>query len=229
MVELSSKDFHPDHNDFQWVLSVDGSSNQKAGGAEVIFEGPSRLLIEQALRFAFKASNNQDEYDALIAGMVLAKELGAYILLLKSDSFLVTGQVRGEYQAKDLQIASYLWYVRILIAVFSTFDLVHVLREHNSRADMLSKLASLGKGGRQRIVIQETLKSPRTTVEGFSEDNHLEVLRISSGKRRMHRSMIQETLKVLRITTHGLLGDEFLEVLQVITIKTWITPKALPC
>jgi len=58
-------------------------------------------LIEQVLRFAFKASNNQVEYDALIAGMVLAKVMGAKSLIAKSDSLLVTGQVTGEYQAKD--------------------------------------------------------------------------------------------------------------------------------
>jgi len=58
-------------------------------------------LIEQVLRFAFKASNNQVEYEALIAGMVLAKVMGAKSLIAKSDSLLVTGQVTGEYQAKD--------------------------------------------------------------------------------------------------------------------------------
>jgi len=34
----------------------------------------------------FKASNNQAEYEALIAGMLLAKEMGARSLLVKSDS-----------------------------------------------------------------------------------------------------------------------------------------------
>ena len=62
------------------------------------------MLIEQALRFAFKASNNQAEYEALIAGMLLAKEMGAQSLLAKTDSQLVTGQVTGEYQAKDPHI-----------------------------------------------------------------------------------------------------------------------------
>jgi len=46
------------------------------------------LLIEQALRFAFKANNNQAKYEALVAGMLLAKELGAQSLLVKSDSLL---------------------------------------------------------------------------------------------------------------------------------------------
>jgi len=36
-------------------------------------------LIEHALRFAFKASNNPAKYEALIAGMLLAKEIGARV------------------------------------------------------------------------------------------------------------------------------------------------------
>ena len=87
MVELSSVD----------MLSVDGSSNQQGSGAGVILEGPNGLLIKQALRFTFKASNSQAEYEALIVGILLAKEMGVQSLLAKSDSLLVTGQVTGEY------------------------------------------------------------------------------------------------------------------------------------
>jgi len=103
------------------MLSMDGSSNQQGSGAGVVFEGPNGVLIEQALRFAFKASNNQAEYEALIAGMLLAKEMGAQSLLAKSDSQLVTGQVTGEYQAKDPQMAAYLRYVEVLKGAFATF------------------------------------------------------------------------------------------------------------
>ena len=155
----------------QWVLSVDGSSNQQGSGTGVVLEGPNGLLIEQALKFAFKASNNQAEYEALIAGMLLAKEMGARSLLAKSDLQLVMGQVTGEYQAKDPQMAAYLRYVQVLKGAFVAFELVHVPREQNARADLLAKLASSGKGGRQRTVIQETLKMPRT----FVADNRVDV------------------------------------------------------
>jgi len=67
--------------------------------------------------------------EALIADMLLAKEMGAQSLLAKSDSLLVTGQVTGEYQAKDPQMAAYLGYVQILKASFVVFELVHVPRE----------------------------------------------------------------------------------------------------
>ena len=132
--------------DSQWMLSVDGSSNQQGSGVGIVLEGPNGVLIEQALRFAFKASNNQAEYEALITGMLLAKEMGAQSLLAKSDSQLVTGQVTGEYQAKDPQMAAYLRYVQVLKGAFAAFELVNVLREQNARADLLAKLASSGKG-----------------------------------------------------------------------------------
>jgi len=93
LVELSSESLQTDHDDFLWVFSVDGSSNQQGSGTGVIIEGPSGLLIEQALRLTFKANNNQVEYKALIVGMLLAKELGARTVLVKSDSLLVTRQV----------------------------------------------------------------------------------------------------------------------------------------
>ncbi|XP_068474819.1 uncharacterized protein [Phaseolus vulgaris] len=71
VVELSSGAAPSEGLDFRWVLSVDGSSNQQGSGAGVILEGPNGVLIEQSLRFAFKASNNQAEYEALIADGVL--------------------------------------------------------------------------------------------------------------------------------------------------------------
>jgi len=101
VVELSLEAARVEGDDFRWVLSVDGSSNQQGSGAGVILEGPNGVLIEQSLRFSFKASNNQAEYEALIAGILLAKEMGARVLMAKSDSLLVTGQVTGEFQAKD--------------------------------------------------------------------------------------------------------------------------------
>jgi len=54
----------------------------------------------------------------LVAEMLLAKELGARSLLVKSDSLLVTGQVTDEYQAKDQQMASYMKYVMLLKKTF---------------------------------------------------------------------------------------------------------------
>jgi len=199
----------------QWMLSVDGSSNQQGSGAGIILEGPNGVLIEQALRFAFKASNNQAEYEALIAGMLLAKEMGAQSLLAKSDSQLVTGQVTGEYQAKDPQMAAYLRYVEVLKRAFAAFELVHVPREQNARADLLAELASSGKGGKQRTVIQESLKTPQK----FVADNRVDVLHVSTtrGKPRSHCSLSQDTARAPCISTYATLPEEEKG-------DTWMTP-----
>jgi len=68
----------------------------------------------------------------------------------------------------------------LLKAVFSMFKLVYVPREHNSRADLLPKLASSGKEGRQLSVIQEILKSPRTAEGELAKIRHVEILGLIS-------------------------------------------------
>ena len=73
-----------------WILFVDGSSNLKGSGAGIILKGPEGIAIEQSLKFGFKASNNQAEYEALISDLQLAKDMGANFLIVKSDSQLVT-------------------------------------------------------------------------------------------------------------------------------------------
>ncbi|RDX88903.1 Retrovirus-related Pol polyprotein from transposon 17.6, partial [Mucuna pruriens] len=75
----------------EWYLSVDGSSNHAGSGAGIILEGPTSVVIEQYLHFEFKASNNQAEYEALLAGMRLAWELEARKLTAKSDLKFIIG------------------------------------------------------------------------------------------------------------------------------------------
>lgn len=52
-----------------WTLYVDDSSNKTACGTGFILEEPSDLLLKQALQFGFKTTNNQAEYEALLAGL----------------------------------------------------------------------------------------------------------------------------------------------------------------
>lgn len=63
-----------------WTLFVDGSFGQQGGGAGIVLEGPNNIMIEQALIFRFKVSNNQAEYEALIVGLELANDLGIEFL-----------------------------------------------------------------------------------------------------------------------------------------------------
>jgi len=59
----------------EWVLSVDGFSNTKGGRVGIMLQGPNNLL-EQSLCFGFKLSNNQVEYEVVIIGLLLEREMG---------------------------------------------------------------------------------------------------------------------------------------------------------
>ncbi|XP_072076605.1 uncharacterized protein [Arachis hypogaea] len=63
-----------------WKLHVDGSSNITSGGAGVILESQNRVVIKQSVQYEFPVSNNQAEYEALLAGLALAKEVIAKVL-----------------------------------------------------------------------------------------------------------------------------------------------------
>ena len=83
-----------------WTIYVDGSSNKTSCDTSVVLEGPGDLLIEQALQFAFKATNNQAKYEVILADLSLAHDLGARKVTCKSDSQLVVAQVRGKFEVR---------------------------------------------------------------------------------------------------------------------------------
>ena len=55
-----------------WKLSIDGAANVQGSGAGLILTSPDGIDTEYALRFGFRASNNEAEYEAVMAGLNLA-------------------------------------------------------------------------------------------------------------------------------------------------------------
>ena len=80
-----------------WSLRIDGSSNMNGSGAGVVLESPTGEKVCYALRLEFPASNNEAEYEALIARLRLAKEMGVELVKIYNDSQLVVNQVNGDY------------------------------------------------------------------------------------------------------------------------------------
>ncbi|KAL0366948.1 UNVERIFIED_CONTAM: Retrovirus-related Pol polyprotein from transposon opus [Sesamum radiatum] len=103
MVELTSEEKESDQS--WWKLFVDGPSTSQGSGAGVILETPQGERIQYALRFNFNASNNEAEYEALLAGMKLAQAAGAKYLEACSNSQLVVNQVKGDFEAKEKRMA----------------------------------------------------------------------------------------------------------------------------
>ncbi|GJR13389.1 reverse transcriptase domain-containing protein [Tanacetum coccineum] len=84
-----------------WILFTDGSSCTDDSGAGLILTNPERMEFTYALRFRFDATNNEAEYEALIAGLKIAEQMGVENLQANIDSRLVDNQVNGTYVAKE--------------------------------------------------------------------------------------------------------------------------------
>ncbi|XP_077215904.1 uncharacterized protein LOC143850547 [Tasmannia lanceolata] len=127
-----------------WEVYVDGSSNRSGSGAGLVLTGPDDFILNYAVRFGFRASNNEAEYEALIAGMNLAIQARAQRLKAYCDSQLVVCQIQGEYEAREERMVKYLQRVRSLASEFGSFEVIRVPRTENTKADVLSKLAASG-------------------------------------------------------------------------------------
>ena len=76
-----------------WKLSVDRAANAQGSGAGLILTSPEGIDIEYALRFGFRASNNESEYEAVIAGLNLAHLMEVDQLEVCNNSQLVIKQI----------------------------------------------------------------------------------------------------------------------------------------
>ena len=87
-------------------MHFDGSKMRTGLGANVVLTSPKGDKLKYALQIHFAASNNVAEYEALIHGLRLAKELGIRRILCYGDSDLVVQQSAGDWDAKDANMAS---------------------------------------------------------------------------------------------------------------------------
>ncbi|XP_057962309.1 uncharacterized protein LOC131153877 [Malania oleifera] len=135
------------------------SSNAVEGGAGIILTTPDDTRTQYALKFEFSATNNYAEYEALLVGLRRAEALEVTQIKVSSDSQLVVEQVKGEFEARDQKMNKYLAKVQEYAKVFTHFDIEHVPRAENTKADALTKLASTtGSEWRDAIYLEQIVK-----------------------------------------------------------------------
>ncbi|GJU66719.1 reverse transcriptase domain-containing protein [Tanacetum coccineum] len=142
-----------------WILFTDGSSCVDGSGAGLILTNPEGMEFTYALRFEFTATNNEAEYEALIAGLRIAARMGVRNLEANVDSRLVANHVLGEYVAKEDNMIQYLDKTKSLIQGFDRFTIRQVPRGDNKKADALSKIASTSFAHLSKQVLVEILKN----------------------------------------------------------------------
>src|SRR3954449_1357610 len=123
-------------------MHFDGSKNLEGCGAGVVHTSPKNEKLSYVLQIHFMASNNVAEYEALVHGLKVAREIGIRRIQCFGDSDLVVQQVSGNWDAKDANMASYRFHVQQISGYFEGCEFLHLRREANQAADMLSKLGS---------------------------------------------------------------------------------------
>jgi len=137
-------------------LYADGASRGNpgpAGAGIVIVDQQGRQLFELN-QFLGNATNNEAEYQALIAGLRAAEHLGITRLQIFLDSELIVKQVRGDYRVRNVRLQALFGEVMSRLRRFSEYDIIHVPREHNRQADRLANEAverGLRGGSREEL------------------------------------------------------------------------------
>ncbi len=125
------------------IINVDGASRGNPGPAAigVTLKDENNQLVESISEKIGHTTNNQAEYNALIAGLKKAISLGAREVQVKSDSELMVRQILGIYRVKNEELKPLHQEVKRLSSTLASFKIASIPRELNREADKLANLA----------------------------------------------------------------------------------------
>ncbi|XP_073290363.1 uncharacterized protein [Primulina huaijiensis] len=127
-------------NEDPWKVYVDGSSSKDGSGVGVVLISPAGEKVKLTVRLDFRASNNEAEYEAVLAGLQAAKNVGATRVHVFSDSQLVAQQMKGLYDVKDEKLIEYAQEVNRVREKFTEVAFEQIPRKENEKADTLGKM-----------------------------------------------------------------------------------------
>ena len=93
----------------------------------------------------------------------MVQKMGGKLVKVFSDSRLVVGQVKGEFEAKDERMQGYLSQVKCLQSEFDSFNLLHIPKNGNAHVDSLTMLATSSAQNLPRVILVEDLYKPTET------------------------------------------------------------------
>ncbi|GJR84058.1 reverse transcriptase domain-containing protein [Tanacetum coccineum] len=148
-----------------WTLYTDGAASLKGAGAGLVLTGPNGVEYAYTLRLTFSSTNNEAEYEALLAGLHIARRMNVLWIEVKVDSKLVASQVNGTYEANKGSMIKYRAKAKEYISEFKTFSIENIPRGNNQKADVLSKLATVPFHHLTKEILVEVLSERSTEVQ----------------------------------------------------------------
>jgi len=132
-----------------WTLHTDGASwgNPGPAGAGAVLYDEAGTVLTEIRRPLGRRTNNEAEYQGLILGLEEALRLGARRLKINMDSELVVRQVAGAYKVRNARLRPLYERVMALLPELEVYDILHVWRSLNARADALATQAAAEAAG----------------------------------------------------------------------------------
>lgn len=129
------------------VIYSDGGSRGNPGiaGIGVSIQDKEGNELRAISEYIGEQTNNVAEYTAIRRGLEVALDLGIEKVTCYLDSELVVKQIKGEYKVKNERMIPMYNMVMPLTKKFKSFEIIHVRRELNKRADQLANEAMDGK------------------------------------------------------------------------------------
>lgn len=112
---------------------------------------PQDALTRFKCRIDEECSNNEAEYEALIIGLQIKKELGASRIELRGDSELVINKVTREYKCIKENLLKYFVMETQLLEYFEVAGIKHVPRNENQEANDLAQTASRNEMSKSKL------------------------------------------------------------------------------
>ncbi|HEX2050224.1 MAG TPA: ribonuclease HI family protein [Actinomycetota bacterium] len=124
------------------TLHADGGARGNPGpaGIGVVLTDDRGDVVAELGRGIGATTNNVAEYEALIAGLQLARDHGVARLRVLLDSKLVVEQMAGRWKIKNDRLRVLAVRAQKLMRDFEHVSIQHVGRARNARADALANL-----------------------------------------------------------------------------------------
>jgi ribonuclease HI len=139
-----------------WAVAyTDGGSRGNPGpsGYGVVILGEDGTVLGELSEFLGMRTNNVAEYSGLLAALEFALAKGHPRLRVVSDSELMVKQIRGQYRVQSPDLRPLYEEAKRRIGKLEAFQIEHVLRGKNKKADELANQA-MDRGMRRKSEVK---------------------------------------------------------------------------